>query len=129
LTTQYLYETPNLAASCISGALSQAGRPFAHGFDLYFDRATISFEFANLGGEGHMAIPLSVILPDGRVERPELGSGDPIEGFVLELADATRAIESGIETPRLAGEIAQQALKICLAEIESVKTGSSVKLS
>ncbi len=52
LSTQYLYDTPNLAVSCISGALSQNGRPFAHGLELYFDRATISFEFANLGRSG-----------------------------------------------------------------------------
>ena len=52
LTTQYLYDTPNLAVSCVSGALSQAGRPFAHGFELYFDRATLAFEFANLAGQG-----------------------------------------------------------------------------
>ena len=50
LTTQYLYDHPNLAVSCISGALSQAGRPFAHGFELYLERATLAFEFANLGG-------------------------------------------------------------------------------
>jgi predicted dehydrogenase len=129
LNTQYLYDTPNLAVSCISGALSQTGRPFAHGFELYFDRATLSFEFANLGGEGHMAIPLSVILPDGTVERPELGPADPIDGFVHELTDATQATASGVETPRLAGDLARQALRICLAEIESVKTGRSIELS
>jgi predicted dehydrogenase len=129
LTTQYLYDTPNLAASCISGALSQSGRPFAHGFDLYFDRATLSFEFANLGGQGHLAVPLTVILPDGSVERPDLGQGDPIEGFVRELTDATEAIRSGVETPRLAGELARQALRICLAEIESVQTGRSIEVS
>ncbi len=129
LTTQYLYDTPNLAVSCISGALSQKGRPFAHGFELYFDRATLSFEFANLGGQGHVATPLSVILPDGTVERPELGAGDPIEGFVHELTDAIQAIASGSETPRLAGELARQALKICLAEIESVKTGKPITLA
>jgi predicted dehydrogenase len=129
LSTQYLYDTPNLAVSCISGALSQSGRPFAHGLELYFERATLSFEFANLAGQGHLAIPLSVILPDGTIERPELGSGDPIDGFVLELTDATQAIASGTETPRLAGELARQALKVCLAEIESVKTGKLIELS
>jgi predicted dehydrogenase len=129
LITQYLFDTPNLAVSCISGALSQAGRPFAHGFELYFDRATLSFEFANLGGQGHLAIPLSVILPDGTVERPELGSGDPVDGFVRELTDATQAIASGFETPRLGGDLARQALRICLAEIESVKSGNLIKLS
>jgi predicted dehydrogenase len=129
LNTQYLYDAPDLAVSCVSGALSQAGRPFAHGFELYFERATLSFEFANLGGQGHLALPLSVILPDGTVERPELGSGDPIDGFVLELTDATQAIASGTETPRLAGELARQALRICLGEIESVKTGTLIALS
>ena len=74
LTTQYLYDHPNLAVSCTSGALSQAGRPFAHGFELYFERATLAFEFANLGGEGHVAMPLSVILPDGTVDRPASGA-------------------------------------------------------
>jgi predicted dehydrogenase len=129
LDTQYLYDTPNLCVSCISGALSQSGRPFAHGFELYFDQATLSFEFANLAGQGHLAMPLSVILPDGTVERPELGSGDPIDGFVLELTDAIQAIASGTETPRLAGDLARQALKICLAEIESVKTDRLIELT
>jgi predicted dehydrogenase len=129
LNTQYLYDTSDVAVSCISGALSQSGRPFTHGFELYFDRATLSFEFANLGGRGHVAIPLSVILPDGTVERPELGSGDPVDGFVHELTDAAQSIASGTETPRLAGELARQALKICLAEIESVKTGRLIALS
>ena len=62
LTTQYLYDQPDLAVSCTSGALSQSGRPFAHGFEFYLERATLAFEFANLGGEGHLAMPLSVIL-------------------------------------------------------------------
>ena len=92
LTTQYLYDTPNLAVSCVSGALSQAGRPFAHGFELYFDRATLAFEFANLGGQGHTAMPLSVILPDGTVEKPKLGSGDPIDSFTQELTTAAAAV-------------------------------------
>jgi predicted dehydrogenase len=129
LDTQYLYDTPNLCVSCVSGALSQSGRPFAHGFELYFDGATLAFEFANLGGQGQLAIPLSVILPDGTVERPELGSGGPIDGFVLELTDATQTIASGTETPRLAGDLARQALKICLAEIESVKTERVIELA
>ena len=74
LTTQYLYDDQNLAVSAVSGALSQAGRGFMHGFDLYLERATLSFSFANLAGEGQAA-PLSVILPDSTVEHPELGSG------------------------------------------------------
>jgi predicted dehydrogenase len=122
LTTQYLYDTPNLAVSSISGAMSQAGRPFAHGFELYFDRATIAYEFANLGGQGHVAMPLSVILPDGTVTQPQLGSGDPVDSFTQEISLAAEAIASGREPDRLSGKLARQALSLCLAEIESVKT-------
>jgi predicted dehydrogenase len=129
LTTQYLYDKPDLAITCVSGALSQAGRPFAHGFELYFDRATLAFEFANLGGQGHTAMPLTVILPDGAVEQPKLGSGDPIDSFADELATAANAVSLGREAERLSGNLARQALRLCLAEIESVKTRKVVELS
>jgi predicted dehydrogenase len=121
LTTQYLYDRGDLSVSCTSGALSQSGRPFAHGFQLYFERATLAFEFANMAGEGHLATPLSVILPNGTVERPNLGSGDPIDSFSVELTVAAEAIATGREASRLSGALARQALKICWAEIESVR--------
>src|SRR4051812_48999203 len=95
LATQYLYDDPDLTVSAVSGALSQAGRPFTHGFEFYLERATLAFEFANLGGQGHVAMPLSVILPDGTVEHPDLGTGDPVDGFVRELTVATEAVASG----------------------------------
>ncbi|HEV3166156.1 MAG TPA: Gfo/Idh/MocA family oxidoreductase [Isosphaeraceae bacterium] len=128
LTTQYLYDDPNLAVSAVSGALSQAGRPFAHGFELYLERATIAFEFASMGGEGHVATPLSVILPDGTIERPALGSGDPIDGFAAELKVAVGAVATGAAAPQLSCELARQALVLCHAEVESVKTRQPVAL-
>jgi predicted dehydrogenase len=129
LTTQYLFDTPNLAVSCVSGALSQNGRPFTHGFEIYLEEATLAFEFANLGGQGHVATPLSVIKPDGTVERPDLGSGDPVDGFVRELTAATEAVASNRPSPPLSGELARQALRLCLAEIESVQSGRLVELA
>jgi predicted dehydrogenase len=129
LTTQYLYDDLNLAVSAVSGALSQAGRPFAHGFEVYLEGATIAFEFANLAGQGHVATPLSVILPDGSIERPDLGSGDPVDGFAEELALAVSVIALDAEAPQLSCELARQALVLCRAEIESVKTGQTVVVS
>jgi predicted dehydrogenase len=129
LSTQYLYDDPNLTISSVSGALSQSGRPFAHGFEFYLENATISFEFANLAGQGHLATPLSVILPDGTVDRPDLpGSGDPVEAFEAELAAAVGAVASGTPNPTLSGELARQALKLCHAEIQSARTGKVVNL-
>jgi predicted dehydrogenase len=129
LSTQYLYDRPELTVTCTSGALSQPGRPFAHGFELYLERATIAFEFANLAGEGQLAMPLSVILPDGSVERPSLGSGDPIDSFAHELTAAAGAVATGHEADQLAGSLARQALKLCLAEIASVQTKRSVEIA
>jgi predicted dehydrogenase len=127
LATQYLYDTSNLVVSCISGALTQAGRPFAHGFELYFERATLAFDFANLGAQGHVATPLSVILPDGTVERPALGAGDPTDAFAEEITVAAQGVAAGREPERLSGQLARQALRLCLAEIESVnKMGKAI---
>ena len=129
LTTQYLFDRQDLAVSCVSGALSQSGRPFTHGFELYLDGATIAFEFANLAGQGHVAMPLTVILPDGTIDRPDLGAGDPVDGFVRELGVATEAIAAGRTAPQLDGDLARQALLLCLAEVESVRTGRVVELT
>jgi predicted dehydrogenase len=129
LTTQYIYDEGGPAVSAVSGALSQTGRPFAHGFEIDLERASLSFAFANLGGQPHVATPLSVILPDGKVERPELGSGDPVDAFTLELTEAVAAVASGVEAQALSGELARRALALCHAEIESVLTGKVVPLS
>jgi len=129
LTTQYLYDDPNRAISAVSGALSQAGRPFTHGFEVYLEGATLAFEFATLGGEGHVATPLSVILPDGTVERPALGSGDPIDAFAAELGVAVEGVASGKEPAQLSGELARRALMLCHAEIESVRSGRAIALA
>jgi predicted dehydrogenase len=128
LSTQYLYDDPGLTVSAVSGALSQAGRPFAHGFEFYLERATIAYEFASLGGEGRLAMPLSVILPDGAVETPEVGSGDPIDAFAVELGVAASSVESAVTADTLSGDLARQALRVCHAEVESVKSGETVSL-
>ncbi len=127
LTTQYLYDEPDLAVSAVSGALSQAGRPFTHGFEFYLERATVSFSFANLAGQGQVA-PLAVILPDGTVEHPTLGSGDPIDSFAAELGVAVESVNRGIASPQLSADLARQALVVCHAEVESVKTRQSVAI-
>jgi predicted dehydrogenase len=126
LATQYLYDDANLAVSAVSGALSQAGRPFMHGFEIYLERATLAFEFATLAGDAHVATPLSVILPDGRVERPALGPGDSIDAFAAELGVAVDAAAAGREPAPLSGALARRALALCHAEIESVRTGRAV---
>ena len=128
LSTQYVYDDPNLAVSAVSGALSQNGRPFAHGFEFYLERATLSFGFAALA-DAPQVDPLAVILPDGTVQRPALGSGDPIDAFKDEIAVAVEAASTGIEPARLSGTLARQALAICRAEVQSVRSGQAARIA
>lgn len=120
LTTQYLYKPGGPAVSAVSGALSQPGRPFAHGFEIYLERATLSF-----GPD----TPLTVFGPEGTIERPELGSGDPVDAFTEELRVAVEAVATGREAPALSGDLARRALALCHSEVESVKTGKLVDLT
>lgn len=129
VTTQYLYDDPNLAVSAVSGALSQSGRPFTHQLDVYLERATLAYSMSNLADTGPSITPLSVFLPERQVERPPVGSSDPIDAFSAELAAAARSVQSGVVEPPLSGELARQALRICLAEAESVRTGNEVFVS
>ena len=77
-----------------------------------------------------MATPLSVILPDGTVERSRAWArATPVDAFVRELTVAVEAVATGQPATQLSGELGRQALRLCLAEIESVRTGRVVQLS
>jgi predicted dehydrogenase len=127
LQTNYEYDAPGSpVVSCTSGAISQNGRPFAHGYEIFFERATLKFEYANLGRD-HVAYPLTVILPDGKVETPTLAAGgDAITAFENEISVAVNNISGGKHNPMLDGDLAQLALKLCKAEVKSVLEGRPV---
>ncbi|HVJ82829.1 MAG TPA: Gfo/Idh/MocA family oxidoreductase [Planctomycetia bacterium] len=118
VATNYLYDGgPAIAAA--SGACSQKGRPFTHGYEVYFEQATLHYE---AGG------PLTVYTASG-AERPELPSADPVDCFAAELAAAVAAVNSGTDSPVLGGKLARDALALCLAERESVRTGAVVAVA
>lgn len=129
LTTQYLFDGPDTPAiSSVSGALCQKGRPFAHGFEIYLEKATLALGIADVPGLGSVN-PLVAILADGSIDRPEIGSADPIDAFAKEIAEAVQAVSSGQESPALSGRLARQALATCWAEVTSVKDRRSVVVS
>ena len=128
LTTHYLYDDDRLCVTCASGAVSQAGRAFTHGFEIYLEKATLLYEFATLNNEPHLLMPLTVLTNDGGTERPELGSGDPIDAFVAEIQHAVDVVERNAEPAELSAGLARDALTLCRKEEESVKTGKPVTL-
>jgi predicted dehydrogenase len=120
LTTQYLYGPGGPALTCSSGAVAMSGRPFVHGFELYLEKATLTY---SSGGPA-----LTVFTPDGKSHNPDLGSGDPIDAFAAEIQTAVNGVAAGKEPDLLSGQLARDALVLCHREIESVKSGRPVEV-
>ena len=127
-TSQFLFEDPDLAVTATSGVVRQQGRAFTHGYEIHFERATLIFDFAVLDGQPVMNIPLTVLTRDGKVQRPELGGGDPVDDFVAELSEAAKAIRSGRPSPILDGRLASDAVTLCAAQTRSLVGKKIVKV-
>ncbi|MGL4552657.1 MAG: Gfo/Idh/MocA family protein [Gemmataceae bacterium] len=120
VTTNYLYGPGGPALSCSSGAVATSGRGFVHGFELYLEKATLSYSSSG--------VPLTVYTPDGKSHQPALGGGDPIDAFADEVGAAVEAVRSGREAAMLSPALARDALVMCFREIESAKAGRPVTL-
>ena len=128
LTTQYIYNDRGIAVSCSSGGVSQRGRAFSHGFEIFLEKATLLYDFSTLAGEASTAVPLTLLNDQGEVETVDLGDVDPIDAFVGEIQYAIEAIDSGTEPTALSGVGARDALLLCYKEAESVRTGEVVPI-
>jgi predicted dehydrogenase len=125
--TQFLYDPPRMVtASC--GVIDQQGRPFTHAYEIYLEKATLFFDYAAIAKVGDAVTPLTVLLPNGKVLRPKLGSGDPVDAFVAELTEAVRAVRVQKPSPRLTGELARDAVVLCQKQTESIVRGRAVKI-
>ena len=119
VVTQYLYDAPEPVVSATSGSLSQASRPFTHGFEIYFDKATLMYEAGS---------PLTLYGPDGVVE-PELGSADPVDAFTTELQHAVDVVAGKRSPGVLDAAPARDALALVLKEEESVRRGTPIEVA
>jgi predicted dehydrogenase len=129
LSTQFLFDDPKLVVTATSGVIHQQGRPFAHAYEIYLDKATFLFDYAALAHVGDAYTPVTLLLKEGKVERPKLPSGDALVPFIAELAEVVRSVSNNIPSPILSGELARDALTICHKETESVRKGKAVKVA
>ena len=120
VATSYLYGPGGPSVTCSSGAMSMPGRPFVHGFEMFFEKATLLFDS---GG-----VPLTVLAVDGTSARPALDGGDPVAAFTEEIQAAVEGVRSGVEPALLGGRLARDALVLCHRECESVMTGRIVNV-
>lgn len=122
LTTSYLYGPGGPAVTCSSGALCMSGRPFAHGFEIYLEQATLLYDS---GGT-----PLTLLTADGKSAQPALAGGsDPLAAFTDELQAAVNGAATGVEPDLLRGQLARDALVLCHCECESARTGKPVAIA
>jgi predicted dehydrogenase len=126
--TQFRFAERNVAVEATSGTIDQPGRPFTHGFEIHLERATLAFEFAVIGGDARYLCEPLLLDNKGRVERPKLPGGDPVDAFVDELGEVARSIRHARPSKILGAELAQDAMRICEAQSVSLLRGRTAKL-
>ena len=110
-----------------SGVIEQQGRPFMHGFEIQLEKATLHFEYASLQS-GDELLPLKLFTEDGNVSLIEVNSGAPEDAFVSEISEMVASLNQGNASAALDGLLAHDAIQICQAESESVKTGRRTRI-
>lgn len=130
LHTQYIYDDPELAVTAISGGIAAKALQFAHGYELFFQEATVAYSAGTMGGNWVVERPLTVFNQDGKLEHPELKAGaEWCAAFTLELQAAVNGVKTGQAPHLLSGSLARDALKLCYAEAESIAVGEIVALN
>jgi predicted dehydrogenase len=108
-----ILEYDDAVVSVGGGVIDSPARPFTHGFEVSFERATLRFEFAAYSDGTSDSVPLKVLHNDGRIETPTLSGSDPIDAFVTEI-DLAASVVAGAECPpALDPVLATDALRIC----------------
>ena len=99
-----------------------SGRPFVHGYEVYFEKATLVYESGTC--------PLTLLTNDGKSSQPKLpGGGDPISAFTMEIQAVVNGVSAGKSPDLLSAQLARDALAMCFKECESVKTGKIVAMN
>lgn len=118
--SHFHYRDAGYLVEATSGTIEQQGRAFDHGFEIHFERATLLFQFAVLGGEGRYLCPPTLLDESGQAHAVELGSGDPLDAFEAELRNATECLRKNQESEILNGQLAQDAVKLCQLQAQSL---------
>ena len=125
--TIYRFENPNLVVSSVSGVIHQQGRPFNHGFELHFEKATLQFEFAAFADRPE-SMPLKLMASDGQVQRPELQSDSDIAGFKSEIEEIVTCVSQNRQSEILSGVLAKDAIRLCHLQTESARSKQPVSV-
>jgi myo-inositol 2-dehydrogenase/D-chiro-inositol 1-dehydrogenase len=110
----FRFADPGLVVSSTMGVIHQQGRPFTHGCEVHFERATLHFEFSVLADPHSPEVcPLKIFTQDGQVLQPQLGDGDPVFAFEREIAEVVRCLAQQVPSRILSGQLARDTVEIC----------------
>ena len=127
--TQFHFDDPDLVVAATCGVINQQGRPFTHGFEIHFEKATLIYDdLAALGVSQDPGRPVTVLTDDGKVKRPKLRLGDEIVAFAAEINEVVTAVTTGTPSSMLDGTLARDALLLSHKQTESIRRGRVVKI-
>lgn len=118
LNTHYYFKNSPMAVSAEGGWISKQGCPFEHGYDVYFEKATLKFNSS-------MGSPPLLLTDDGKVRKQKVSTRDGFTGEIQEAVDTIRNKKKS----SLCAESARNSLLLCQKEIQSVKNGFKVRVS
>lgn len=126
--SQFRFADRELVVEATSGTIDQQGRAFTHAFEIHLEQATLAFDFAVIGGEGRYLCEPMLLDSSGNVEFPKLPGGDPVDAFVNELREVTCSVSEGKASEILGAILAQDAIRLCEKQSESLVEGRTVKI-
>lgn len=126
--SSYVYQD-GPAVTSVSGGIGASALQFAHGFELYFEDATLLFDAGTLAGEWVVSRPLSLLSSDGTMSVPDLGAEARWCGaFTDELQVAADTLSGSGNPGPLSAATALAALELCWAEAKSIESGELVQI-
>jgi predicted dehydrogenase len=126
--SQFRFADPELVVEATSGTIDQQGRAFTHAFEIHLEQATLMFDFAVIGGAARYLCEPTLLDANGNAVKAELAGGDPIDAFVNELNEVVNSIRNGQPSAILGANLAQDAMRMCEAQAESLRTGQTVSI-
>ena len=126
--SSYVYKDGPTITS-VSGGIAASGLAFGHGFELFFEDATLVFDAGTYAGEWVVNRALSVMKNDGSIEQVTLdGDNSWCAAFSAELESAVNFLAGDAPVGALSSQVALDALRVCYAETESIETGKPVAI-
>ncbi len=118
--TLFDFADPSLVVSSTMGVVHQQGRPFTHGYEIHLEQATIHFESAAFADQAE-TMDVKMLTVDGKVVRPPMPGGDPVDGFVAELTEVKDCVESDRDSTILSGTLARDAIELCEMQAAAIR--------